>query len=65
MIEVKVDMSRAGQREVEAFLALPGVSRALDAMTHATLIDGDVEVRLAVAPPQLVLSDGVVREDGA
>ncbi|GAC1632173.1 MAG: hypothetical protein NVS9B10_26330 [Nevskia sp.] len=51
MIEVKVDLSRASRREVEAFLALPGVARALDAMTHAPLFDDDVNLEIAIAPP--------------
>ncbi len=52
MIEVKVDLSRASRREIEAFLALPGVARALDAMTHAPLFDDDVNMEIAIEPPR-------------
>ncbi len=51
MIEVKVDMSCAGRREIEAFLALPGVARALDAMTQLPQSDEGLKLRLAVWPP--------------
>lgn len=61
MIEVKVDLSRASRREIEAFLALPGVARALDAMTHAPLIDHDVNMEIAIAPPR----DADSHDDGS
>lgn len=60
MIEVKIDLSRAVQCEIESFLALPGVARALDAMTHAPRLDDDLKLQIAIEPP---LNKGWSRDD--
>ncbi len=50
MIRVEIDLSCATAAEAAAFFALPGVGRAVDAMSHPT---DDAALQLRVLTPAL------------
>lgn len=52
MIQVIVDLSQASRAEVEQFYALPGVGRAVDALSHSR---GTV-LRFRLDEPDVALS---------
>jgi hypothetical protein len=49
MISVTVDLSNASRDEVQAFLGLPGVGRAIDALAQSGKCSG---IHLRIAEPQ-------------
>jgi len=62
MIEVNVNLSEATREEVEAFYALQGVGRAIDALAHEGRAVG---VRLSMQSPSMQPEVGEVRARAA